>query len=297
MTPSTAPRCARSSSPLRMPPLSDEGERRKVLLQRDDDVVAQRRQLAVLLRADAVQPGVAGMDDEHLAAALGDGADEVAHEGVALDAVDADPVLDGDRDRDRVAHRAHAVGDERRLGHQAGAERAALDALARAAAVEVDLGVAPALAEAGARREVGRVAAAELQRHRLLDRIEVEMARRRRRAAARRWSSSRCRGACASSAGDGSTGNAGRSSPSSARPRGAKPRILASRAAFSPPRGRAPRELLARALRRAIDQERVLERAHAPAAQRRPSVRAVIEIVSRPLAPCAKRKRLRAGLM
>ena len=100
---------------------------------------------------------------------VGDGADEVAHEGVALDAVDADPVLDGDRDRDRVAHRADAVGDERRLGHQAGAERAALDALARAAAVEVDLGVAPALAEPRARREVGRLAAAELQRDRLLD--------------------------------------------------------------------------------------------------------------------------------
>ena len=176
MTPSTAPRCCSISSSLRMPPLATKASAGKSLLERGDDVVAQRRQLAVLLRADAVQPGVARMDDEHLAAAVGDGADEVAHEGVALDAVDADPVLDGDRERDRVAHRRDAVGDERRLGHQAGAERAALDALARAAAVEVDLGVAPALAEAGARREVGRVAAAELQRHRLLDRIEVEMA-------------------------------------------------------------------------------------------------------------------------
>ena len=177
MTPSTAPRCCSMSSVLRMPPLATKASAGKSLLERDDDIVAQRRQLAVLLRADAVQPGVAGMDDEHVAAAVGDGADEVANEGVALDAVDADPVLDGDRDGDRVAHRAHAVGDERRLGHQAGAERAALDALARAAAVEVDLGVAPALAEAGARREVAGVAAAELQRHRLLDRIEVEMAR------------------------------------------------------------------------------------------------------------------------
>jgi len=158
-------------------PVGDEGERRKVRLQRGHDVMAQRRQLAILLRADAVQPGVARVDDEHVAAAVGDGADEVAHEGVTLDAVDADPVLNGDRDGDGVAHRAHAVGDECRFGHEAGAERAALDALARATAIEVDLGVAPALAEARASREVGRVAAAELQRHRLLDRIEAEMAR------------------------------------------------------------------------------------------------------------------------
>jgi len=156
--------------------VGNECERREVLLERGDDVVPQRRQLAVLLRADAVQPGVPGMDDEHVAAALGNGANEIAHEGVAFDAVDADPVLDGDRDSNGVAHRTHAVGNERRLGHQAGAEGAALDALARAAAVEVDLRVAPALTEAGAGREIAGVAAAELQGHRLLDRIEIEMA-------------------------------------------------------------------------------------------------------------------------
>jgi hypothetical protein len=39
------------------------------------------------------------MHDEHLAAGLGHRADEVAHELVALDAVDADAVLDGDRQR------------------------------------------------------------------------------------------------------------------------------------------------------------------------------------------------------
>ncbi len=77
----------------------------------------------------------------------------------------------------RVAHRLDAVADEHRLGHQAGAERAALHPLARAAAVEVDLGIAPRLAEPGRRGELGRLAAAELERDRMLALVEVEMAR------------------------------------------------------------------------------------------------------------------------
>ena len=56
-------------------------------------------------------------------------------------------MLDRHGDGHRVAHRLHAVGHELRLGHQAGPEGAALHALARAAAVEVDLVVARRLAE------------------------------------------------------------------------------------------------------------------------------------------------------
>ena len=158
--------------------VGDEHQPREVTLQADDDVVPERRQLAVLLRADAVQPGVAGMDDKDVAATtLGDGADEIAHEVVALGTVDADAMLDGHRDRYRVAHRLDTVGDELRLGHQASPEGAALDALARAAAVEVDLVVAPALAEPGAGGEIGRLAAAELQCERMLGGpVEVEVA-------------------------------------------------------------------------------------------------------------------------
>ena len=65
-------------------------------------------------------------------------------------------MLDRHRQRHRVAHRPHAVGDQRRLGHQAGAEAAGLHALGRAAAVEVDLVVAPALAQPRAVRELRR---------------------------------------------------------------------------------------------------------------------------------------------
>ena len=86
-------------------------------------------------------------------------------------------MLHGDRDRDRIAHRPHAVGHELRLGHQASAERAMLNALTRTTAVQVDLVIAPALAEPRAGSEFGRLAAAELQGHRMLGDIEVEMPR------------------------------------------------------------------------------------------------------------------------
>ena len=45
------------------------------------------------------------------------------------DGIEPDPVLDRHGDRNRVAHRLHAVRDERRLGHQARAEAARLHAL------------------------------------------------------------------------------------------------------------------------------------------------------------------------
>jgi hypothetical protein len=88
-----------------------------------------------------------------------------------------DAVLDGDGQRDRVTHRPDTGGHRARLGHQAGAERAALHALARAAAIEVDLVVAPLLGEPGRARQVVRLAAAELQRDRMLLGIEVEVTR------------------------------------------------------------------------------------------------------------------------
>ena len=117
------------------------------------------------------------MDDEHVAARRGDGADEVADECVRLVVIESDPVLDGHRHRHGVAHRLDAIGDDRRLRHQARAEAAGLHALGRAAAIEIDLVVAPALAQLRARGELAGIAAAELQRERMLGRIEIEVMR------------------------------------------------------------------------------------------------------------------------
>jgi hypothetical protein len=79
-----------------------------------------------------------------------------------LAVVHADAALHRDRDGDRRPHRRDGVGDPRRLAHQAGAERAALDALGRAAAVQVHLVVAERLAGPGGAGELVRLAAAEL---------------------------------------------------------------------------------------------------------------------------------------
>ena len=141
------------------------------------DVVAQRRNFAVFLRRKSLQHGVARMDDEDLAAGGRDGADEVADEAVIFAVVEPDPVLDRHRNRNRIAHGLDAVRDERGLRHQAGAEAARLHAFGRAAAVEVDLVVAPALAQLRAGGELRGIAAAQLQRQRMLGGIEIEVMR------------------------------------------------------------------------------------------------------------------------
>ena len=75
------------------------------------------------------------------------------------------------------AHRPDALGHQRRLAHQARAEAAALHAIARAAAIQIDLVVAEL--RSGARRagQLVGIAAAELQRHRVLGRMEFQQAR------------------------------------------------------------------------------------------------------------------------
>ena len=157
-----------------MPPLMAMVEMREVALQPVHHLVAQRRDLAVLLRAQPAQPGLAGMDDEGVAAGLGDGADEGDQLLIAVAVVDADARLDGDRHVAGGAHRRDAGGDGRRLGHQAGAEAAGLHPVARAADIHVDLGIAPVGADGGGAGHRLGVAAAELQRHRMLGLGEAE---------------------------------------------------------------------------------------------------------------------------
>jgi hypothetical protein len=77
-------------------------------------------------------------------------------------------VLDRHGDRNRLCHRLDALGDQFRLGHQAGAERAALHALARAAAIEVDFVVAVLLDQLRAVREVFGLTPAQLHADRML---------------------------------------------------------------------------------------------------------------------------------
>ena len=115
------------------------------------------------------------MHHEHPAIRSGcDGGHEVAQVVVALDPIDADPVLDRHRDRHRILHRLEAVRNQLRLGHQAGPESTRLDPLGRAADIQVDLVIAPLLGHSGTAREIPGVAAAKLKRERMLDRVEAQ---------------------------------------------------------------------------------------------------------------------------
>ena len=116
-------------------------------------------------------------------------------------------------------HGRHAVGHQLRLGHQAGAEAALLHAVRRAADIEVDLVVAEPLADRRRLRELRRIAAAQLQRHRMLLGLNASSRSRSPVQDRPRPSPSRCRARTRASAAGGSTGNADPSNPSWARRR------------------------------------------------------------------------------
>ena len=88
--------------------------------------------------------------------------------------VDADPAFHRDRNFHRALHRRDALGDEIRLRHQACAKTAVLHPVGRTADIEVDLVIAKVLADDGSLREIARLGTAELQRHRMLARIETK---------------------------------------------------------------------------------------------------------------------------
>ena len=117
------------------------------------------------------------MNDEDVATGVGDASDEIADEAILV-AVPR-PIrcltVTGTPTASRIARTQ--CRDQRGLGHQARAEASRLHALRRTAAIEVDLVVAPALAEPSRMGELRGVAAAELQRDRMLGRIEFEMPR------------------------------------------------------------------------------------------------------------------------
>ena len=138
--------------------------------------VAQRRDLTVFFGRQAVEPSVARVHDEHLTTGLGHRAHKVAHKAVALDAVNADAVFDGDGHIDHVAHGFDAIGHGLRLVHQTRAESAALHPVGGATAVQIDFVVAPLRAQTRGVCQVVRVAATKLQSHRVLFGVEAQMA-------------------------------------------------------------------------------------------------------------------------
>ena len=157
--------------------IDDDGHIGHRCLQPVDPVVVERRDVAVFLRRQSVEPGLAGMHDQR----IGAGGDDAARQRIERDfrilIVDAEPAFDGDGNADRALHGVDAFGDQRRLRHQAGAEAAVLHPVRRTADIEVDLVIAEILADLRSRREIARVRTAELQRHRMLAGIEAKQPR------------------------------------------------------------------------------------------------------------------------
>mgnify|MGYP004143900537 CR=1 FL=1 len=139
-----------------------------------DAGVVQRRHLAVLLRAQALQPCLSGMHGEAFTASSRHRLDKVDERLPFRLVIDRDPVLDRHRYVNRAAHGGHAVGDKLRFGHQAGPEPTRLDPVGRTPDVQVDLVISVIYTDHCALRERRRVGAAELQRNGMLGRIEGE---------------------------------------------------------------------------------------------------------------------------
>ncbi len=114
------------------------------------------------------------MHDQGIDARRGHRIDERGEELVVIAIVDADAALDRHRQMGGIPQAAYAVGDQCRLQHEAGAKRTILYAVARAAHVQVDFSIAGRFADARGLGQFHRVAAAQLQRDRMLPRIVVE---------------------------------------------------------------------------------------------------------------------------
>src|SRR5680860_345547 len=80
-------------------------------------------------------------------------------------AVDTQSALDGYGYGDCLLHGGNTTPHKLRLQHQAGAKCARLHPVQRAADIEVDLVIAIALADTRSLSQLGRITAAQLQRH------------------------------------------------------------------------------------------------------------------------------------
>ena len=114
------------------------------------------------------------MDDEDLDPDSGAGVHGLEQGILRVLIVDADAAFDGGGDRDSLADGGHAVGDQVRLAHQAGAEASRLDPVGWAADVEIDLVIAERFADPRGLGQLGRIGAAQLQGDRMLDRVEAQ---------------------------------------------------------------------------------------------------------------------------
>ena len=133
-----------------------------------DAIIVKRRHIAVLLRREPLKPGFPRVDDECGATSCRDGRNESLKIGLAVLIVDADAALHSNRHLAGSLHGSHALGNQLRLCHKAGAKASLLHPVRRAANVKVDFVVAELGTYARCCRQPLRIGAAELQRDGML---------------------------------------------------------------------------------------------------------------------------------
>src|SRR4029077_4034172 len=148
--------------------IDDDGEVRPPRFQPIDSSIVERRHLAVFLRAQALQPSLARMHDESLAASIGDNIDELVEAFLRILIVDADAAFDCDWYRDSSPHRRNTSSHQLRFRHQTSAEPSRLHPVRRATDIEIDLVITELFADARGLGELTRIAAPELERDRVL---------------------------------------------------------------------------------------------------------------------------------
>ena len=149
---------------------------RPLPLQPPHQPIVQRRDVAILLWRQALQPRLPRMDDKGRNADGGAGIDRGEQADLGVLVVHPDPAFDRGRYVDGLRDRRHTLGHQLRLAHQTGPEAARLDPVGRASNVQIDLVIAVARPDPGRLRQLIRVGPAQLQGHRVFDRIEGQKA-------------------------------------------------------------------------------------------------------------------------
>jgi len=139
-----------------------------------DKRIVERRNLAVLLRAQTLEPGLAGVDGEGSHAGRGHGAQEGGQNLVRHLVVHPDAALDRDGPGLGRDHRRADVGHAPGLAHEDSAETARLDPVGRAADVEVDRVVTVVGSDPRGFGEFCRIRSAELRHDRLFPGVVVQ---------------------------------------------------------------------------------------------------------------------------
>ena len=116
------------------------------------------------------------MDEDRVGAGVDHRVGDRVERDLGVLLVDAEPAFDRDRDCHRRLHGRDGGRDRRRLAHQAGAEGPGLDAVGRAADIEVDLVIAEVFGDPRRLGELRRLRAAKLHGKRMLLRREAEQA-------------------------------------------------------------------------------------------------------------------------